>query len=168
MVRMKVMACVLAGLVGTAALAAPPILRTAVPAEHGWWLQGPVGRLIVGHIGRLLVLRSELNLTDQQKAKIQQTVVAKKPEIATVAKSVWEKRTALVDAVLADQPDEQAIRKAADELGKAIGEAAVLASKVAGEVKPALSSEQRGLIQKCRRDCRAATAKFFDKATKPE
>jgi Spy/CpxP family protein refolding chaperone len=115
-----------------------------------------------------MVLRSELNLTDAQKAKIKDTVAAKKPEIARVAQGVWEKRTALADAVLADRPDEQAIRKAADELGKAIGDAAVLASKVAGEVKPVLGSEQWDMIQKCRRDCRAATAKFFQQATTAE
>jgi Spy/CpxP family protein refolding chaperone len=168
MVRMKVMACVLAGLVGTAAIAAPPILRTAAQAEHGRWLNGPLGQLISGHIGRLMVLHSELNLTDQQKDKIKEVVAAKKPEIAKVAKGVWERRSVLVDAVLADQPDERAIRKAADDLGKAIGDAAVLASNVAREVKPALNSQQRELMQKCRADCRQATAKFFEKATTAE
>jgi Spy/CpxP family protein refolding chaperone len=168
MMRMKVMACVLAGLAATAAIAAPPILHTAITAEHGKWANCPLGGLISGHIGRLMVLHSELNLTDQQKAKIKETVAAQKPEIAKAAKGVWEKRSALVDAVLADQPDQQAIRKAADDLGKAIGDAAILASKVAGEVKPVLTSEQRGLVQKCRQDCREATAKFFEKATKPE
>jgi len=31
-----------------------------------------------------------------------------------------------------------------------------------------LTSEQRDLIRKCRLDCRAATAKFFQQATKAE
>ena len=168
MLRLKVVACALAGLLGTAAIATPPIASAVAQSEHGKWAGSPLGRLISGHIGRLLVLHSELNLTDQQKAKIHETVVAKKPEIAKAAKAVWEKRTTLVDAVLADQPDEQAIRKAADDLGKTIGDAAVLASKVAGEVRPALTSEQRELIRKCRLDCRKATATFFQQATKAE
>lgn len=167
MLHTRVIACALAGLVGTA-IAAPPIVGAVAKSEHGRWAASPLGRLISGHLGRLLVLRSELNVSDEQKAKIKQTVEAKRPEIARAAKGVWEKRTALVDAVLADQPDERAIRKAADELGKAIGDAAVLAAKVTGEVKPVLTSEQRDLVRKCRQDCREATARFFQQTTKTE
>jgi Spy/CpxP family protein refolding chaperone len=143
MLHTKVMACVLAGLVATTVIAAPPIAGAIAKSEHGRWAGSPLGRLISGHIGRLILLRSELNLTDEQRAKLKDTVAAKKPEIARAAKGVWEKRTALADAVLADQPDEQAIHKAADELGKVIGDAAVLASKVAGEVKPVLDAGQQ-------------------------
>lgn len=149
MLHTKVLACMLAGLVGTAVLTAPPIAGAVAKSEHGRRAGGPLGRLISGHVGRLIVLRSELNLTDEQKAKVKETVVAKKPEIAKVAQGVWEKRTVLVDAVLADQPDEQTIRKAADDLGKAIGDAAVLASKVAeldrveSEIAAVLDAGQR-------------------------
>jgi hypothetical protein len=52
-----------------------------------------------------------LDLTDQQKAQIKETVAAKKPEMVGAVKSVWEKRTALVDAVLTDNSDEQTINQ---------------------------------------------------------
>jgi Spy/CpxP family protein refolding chaperone len=162
------MAYLLTGLLGVMAIAAPPIVRAASKAEHGKWADAPFGRLICGHIGRWMVLRSELNVTDEQKDKIKATIKPRKPEIAKAAKGVWEKRTALVDAVLADQPNEEAIRHAADDLGKAIGDAAVLASKVAGDVRPVLTTEQREKLQKFREDCHVATDKFFQQATKAE
>ena len=168
MLHTRLMAYALAGLLGVAAVAAPPIVRAAVKGEHGKWGDTPIGRLISGHIGRWMVLRSELNITDEQKAKIKETIKPRKPEIAKAAKGVWEKRTSLVDAVLADQPNEEAIRHAADDLGKAIGDAAVLASKVVGDVRPVLTTEQREQIQKFRQDRQAATDKFFQQATKAE
>ncbi len=168
MLHTRPTAYVLAGLLGVAAIAGPPIVRAASNAEHGKWADAPFGRLISGNIGRLMVLRSELDLTDQQKAKLKETIGPRKPEIAKVAKGVWEKRTALLDAVLADQPNDEAIRHAADELGKAIGDAAVLASKVVADVRPILTGEQREKVQKCRQECQAATAKFFQKATNAE
>lgn len=168
MLHTRLMVYALAGLLGVTAIAAPPILRAAVHGDQCKWGQSPLGRLISGHIGRWMVLRSELNVTDEQKAKLKEAVKPHKTEIAKAAKGVWEKRTALLSAVLAEQPNEEAIRHAADDLGKAIGDAAVLASKVAGDVRPVLSSEQREQLQKFRQDCQAATDKFFQQATKAE
>jgi Spy/CpxP family protein refolding chaperone len=158
----------LAGMLGVTAIAAPPIVRAAVQSDYCKWGQSPLGRLISGHIGRWMVLRSVLNLTDEQKAKLKEAVKPHKAEIAKAAKGVWEKRTALVGAVLAEQPDEQAIRHAADELGKAIGDAAVLASKVVGDVRPVLTSKQREQLEKFRQDCQTATDRFFQQVTKAE
>ncbi len=164
----RLMAYIMAGLLGVAAVAAPPIVRAGGKIEHGKWGDSPFGRLISGHIGRWMVLRSELNLTDEQKTKIRETIKPRKPEIAKVARGVWEKRTALVNAVVADQPNEEAIRHAADDLGKAIGDAAVLASKVVGDVRPVLTTEQREQVEKFRQDCQKATDKFFQQAMKAE
>jgi Spy/CpxP family protein refolding chaperone len=165
MLRKKVVVWILAGVVGTAAIAATPAIYAAAKGEHG---KGLIHQLIAGHIGRLMTLRSELNITDEQKAKIKETLKAEKPEIAKVAKGIWDKRTALVNAVLAGQSDEQTLRKDADELGKAIGDAAVLASKIVGQIKPVLTSEQQEKIKKCREDGQKATAEFFEKVLKAE
>lgn len=168
MLHTRLMAYALAGLLGITAVAAPPIVRAAAHSEHGNWGQSALGRLISGHIGRWMVLRSEVNFTDEQKAKLKEAIKPHKTEIAKAAKGIWEKRTVLVSAVLAEQPNEEAIRHAADDLGKAIGDAAVLASKVVGDVRPVVTSEQREQFQKFRQDCQAATDKFFQQATKAE
>ena len=157
MIRGKLLALALVGVIGTGALAAGG--KTGFGS--GKWADGPLGKLLGGQIGRMMVLRSELNVTDEQKEKIHAIIAGKKKEILPVAKGVWAKRVALRDAVLADKPDEAAIRKAADELGKAIGDAAVLGAKVVGEVKPVLTAEQRERIKKFHDECESATEKFF-------
>lgn len=166
MSRTKVAACVLVGTVAML-LGAQPVVWAA-HGEESRWADTPLHKLISGHIGRWMVLRSELNVSGEQKAKIKEVVQSQKPEIATAAKAVWEKHVALRSAVLADQPDEQVIRKASDDLGKAIGDAAVLASKVAGQVKPILTTEQREKIKQFRQECETSTAGFFERSAKAQ
>ncbi len=61
-------------------------------------------------------------------------------------KPVAEKRRALRDATLAENPNEATIRDAADELGKAIGDAAVVGSKIKAEIHKVLTPEQQEKI----------------------
>jgi Spy/CpxP family protein refolding chaperone len=124
---------------------------------------GMIRRFVAGQIGRLAVLRSDLNITDEQRSEIRGIVQGHRSEIAPVVQKIVEKRRALRAAVLADSPDEKTIRAAADDLGKAIGDAGVLASKVAGEVRPALTQEQRDRIGKFRQDREAATDAWLQK-----
>jgi Spy/CpxP family protein refolding chaperone len=165
MLRSKVLACLVAGLVVTVAVAAAPSMGAVGNYDRFPLAQTPLGKFISGQIGRLMVLRSELNVTEEQRTKLREIVLGHKTDIAKAAEGVWEKRVALRDAVLAEKPNEKAIRKAADELGKAVGDAAVLASKVAGEARPVLTDQQRDTIKECRKECQAATEKFFQKAT---
>ncbi|MBI2195260.1 MAG: Spy/CpxP family protein refolding chaperone [Planctomycetes bacterium] len=119
----------------------------ARPME-GRFAHSPLGRLILGNVGRALTLRSELNVTEEQRAKIQEIVKSHKDGMVPVAQVLKAKKEALRQAVMSDQPDEKAIRAAADELGKAIGDAAVLASRIGGEVRPVFTDEQRQRIEK--------------------
>jgi len=164
MSRTRMIAWGLAALLAVAVVSAPQGAQGAGKPDGLQLVGTPLGKLISGQIGRLMVLRSELNITAEQRAKIRETLLAQKPEMAKTAKAVWEKRLALRHAVLTSPADEQVIRKASDDLGKAIGEAAMLASKLAGEVRPILTSEQRELIKKCAGECEQSTAKFFDSA----
>jgi Spy/CpxP family protein refolding chaperone len=124
----------------------------------------PILNFIRNHFHRAWDMRSKLNLSDDQKTKIRQTVAGHKTEIAGMVKEVGEKRQALRDAVLAETPNETAIRAAADELGKAIGDAAVKASKIVGEVRKDLTPEQVEKIRKFRENQRAEFEKALDKA----
>jgi Spy/CpxP family protein refolding chaperone len=94
-----------------------------------------LGKLVMGRIGRGMVLRSELDLTDAQRDAIKQTLQSHKKEIKQAVQPVVEKRRALREAVLADKPDDAAIRKSAIELGSAIGDAGVTLAKIKSEVK---------------------------------
>jgi Spy/CpxP family protein refolding chaperone len=124
----------------------------------------PLGRMVSGCVGRLLVLRSEMNVTPEQKAKIRDVLVSHKPQIAQTVKSVRDKRVVLRDAVLSGKADEAQIRAAADDLGKAIADAAVKASKLRNEIAPILTEEQRHLIGKFLKDNDEAVNKFLEKA----
>jgi len=102
----------------------------------------PLRSFIQGQIGRLMTLRSELDVTAEQRDAIRKIVENHRSEIVAVAKPIVEKKRALRDATLAKEPSDTAIRSAANDLGKAIGDAAVLASKVKGEVAKVLTPEQ--------------------------
>jgi Spy/CpxP family protein refolding chaperone len=148
---------------GVGMAAAPDGAPTAVP---GWrqLADTPVGRLISGNLGRLLVLRSEMDVTPEQRAEIRGVLLAHRSQIAATAKSVREKHLVLRDAVLADQPDEGKIRAAASELGDALGDAAVKAAKLRGKLAPLLSDEQRELIHEFRQERDESIEAFMTKA----
>src|SRR5476651_2009959 len=94
-------------------------LGAAGRAADGWGGHGeggPLRALMSGQVGRLLTLRSELDLTAEQKESIHKIVASHKQEIRDVMKPVVEKRRALRDATIATNPDEKAIRAAASDL----------------------------------------------------
>jgi Spy/CpxP family protein refolding chaperone len=166
MLKSMMVACVLglgamSGEVGMAA--APDGAMTALPS----WRQladTPVGRLISGNLGRLLVLRSEMDVTPEQRAEIREVLVGQRSQIAATVKSVRDKRLVLRDAVLADQLDEGKIRAAASELGVALGDAAVKAAKLRDKLAPILSDEQRELIHQFRQERDESIEAFMTKA----
>jgi len=136
-----------------------------LPQWTGPLAQTPLGRMISGSVGRLLELRSDLNVTDQQRGEIRDVIVSHRSEIASTVKSVREKRTAVRDLVRADDAEEAQIRAAADELGKAIGDAAVKAAKLRKEIAPILTDEQHELIDQFLEKNDSAANSFLDAAT---
>ena len=145
-------------------------LAAAEPAAAGADFAGrfvhtPLGKLISGRLGRAMVLRSELDLTAEQRKEVRTILMSNRKDIAAALRPVSEDRRQLRTAVLADQPDEQQIRAASEKLGKSIGDAAVTLSKVAGEVKQVMTSQQLSKIDAFRDDNAAAVDRFFDKAT---
>jgi len=164
MLRHMLLVGALVGVVGTGMIGAAP-LDSAAPGVGQWRLPDtPLGRMISGNLGRLLVLRSELNVTPEQKAEVRQIVASHRQEIVATVQSVRAKRVALRDAVLAQEADEAAIRSAADELGDAIGEAAVKAAKLKAQLAPVLNAEQQTLIMEFIADRDAAVEGFLNRA----
>jgi hypothetical protein len=63
---------VVAGL-GTIGVASTP---DAIPGAGRWpGANTPLGRMISGNLGRLMVLRSELNLSDEQRSQVRDVLV---------------------------------------------------------------------------------------------
>lgn len=119
---------------------------TTTPATSG-----PIRKLIQGQVGKFFAMKSELNLTDDQKQKIREIVLQHKQEIAAVAKPLSEKHRALRSAAMADQSDDKAIRAAADDMAKSIGDAAILAAKIKAEVRTVLTPTQQQKVQEFRK-----------------
>ena len=133
----------LGGITGGAATlhAANAAAATNPLAEHSG--KGPLRNFISGQIGRLITLRSELDLSDDQKSQIKAIVVKHREEIVGVVKPLIEKRRAMHEAMLSkDGTDEAAIRAAADSLAKPIGDAAVLGAKIRAEARGVLTPDQ--------------------------
>ena len=130
---------------------------------NGRFGQSPIGRLIMARMGRAMTLKAELNLTDQQRDAIKETLATHKQELAAAVKPAVNAHRALRDRVLADSADDAAIRKAADDLGKRIGDAALVIAKVKAEAatKANLTPEQKKKIEDFRSANDASVDEFF-------
>jgi Spy/CpxP family protein refolding chaperone len=158
MKRRTVIASVMAG------LAACSLVAVAAPklASHGGE-GGSLRTFIHERIAELVKLHGEVNLSSEQRENIHAVLKEHRSEIVSVVKPIAEKRRALREAVMAKNPDENAIRAAANDLGKAIGDAAVLASKVKPEIGKVLTSEQKEKIEEFRRQSDKAADEFIEK-----
>lgn len=113
----------------------------------GGFANKPLGRLIRANLGRLITLKAELDITPEQKEAMKFIVEKEKQNFVPVIKQVVESRRALREAIMSEDKDEYTIRKAAEQLGQAIGEAAVAGSKVVAEARMILTPEQVELLE---------------------
>jgi len=151
------LAAILAGLLGVGTAMASPARGAQRRAP-----QTPMGRLAMANAGRAMTLRAELNLTEEQREEIKAIIEKRRPEMQPVVRKVVDKKRALREAVLAETPDERAIRRAADELGKAAGEVSVLASRIAGEIRPILTPEQIEKLEKFSEERDSSVDRWLD------
>jgi Spy/CpxP family protein refolding chaperone len=100
------------------------------------------GRMGVGPMYRMNMLFDELELTSDQRAGLKQLFKEHRKDIQPLMEEVRAKGMALKELVLAETPDEAAIRKSSADLGNAIADAAVQASALAREARSILTPEQ--------------------------
>ena len=146
---------------------APSIAADAAKEDTGAKAGVPGQTLLmaIGDIGRFLVFWSDLKLTDDQKQKILLEIKSHRDEMKPLAKDVFEKREALRVAVLSKPGDQQAIMGAANDLGKAIGNAAVPVSKVIARVRLVLTPEQQAHISNFRMSVERAISERINHIT---
>ena len=99
-------------------------------------------RMGIGPMYRMNMLFDELGLSGDQRAALKQLFKEHRKDLRPVVEGVKAKGVVLRELVLAETPDEAAIRKASAELGNAIADAAVQASALAGEARSILTPEQ--------------------------
>lgn len=107
------------------------------------WQHGRLGKFVTGRVSAVVAFVRDLNLTEDQRHKVVDLVKTHRREIAAETLNLWRKRAVLRDAVLAEKTDEAAIRKAADDLGKAIGDAAVKSTFLKAKIAEILTPDQR-------------------------
>ena len=149
---------------GMTALAA--VLALAMSAGGAWAAAGEGGRDALGGDGtvealtqngagrplrqamrqtikKLHELRGDLDLTPEQKRDVAMILKEHSSEIIRCIEDIYEAHKALRQAVTASNGSESAIRRAAAQLGRAIGEGSVLRAKVRREVRAVMTAEQR-------------------------
>ena len=107
----------------------------------------PFRNAMLGHMGRMMVLHSEINITQEQQEKLAGIMKEHHGEVQPAVKDFILAVRNLRNKMVADQPQETEIRAAASELGKAIGDAAILASKGVGEAKAVMTTDQLALVK---------------------
>lgn len=125
----------------------------------------PLGKHVSGTIGRLLVLRSELDVTPQQRTRIRATLLEYRPDIVEVAQGVVQKRRALDETVRAEEVDEKAIRAAAAEFGAVLGDAAIVRAKIVGELRGVMNDEQIEAIKAFREEQQESVDRLLERAS---
>jgi len=108
----------------------------------------------------MMVLQSNLNVTPDQREQLADIMLSHRGEAQPLAQGVVSSAKNLRYKVIAEKPVESEIRAAADELGKAIGDAAVLASKGVGDARTVMTPEQLALIKQFIADEDQAHEKF--------
>jgi len=145
MTRRVILSLTLVATIATAALAVGP---GAGPASQlvGQLSNTPLRRVVSGCLGRFFTLRSDLNVTDQQRDQIRELLKSRRSEIATTVKSVRDARVALRDLARSEDADQAEIQAAADALGQSVSKAAFGAVKLRGQIAQVLTVEQRAMI----------------------
>jgi Spy/CpxP family protein refolding chaperone len=166
MVRSTLGALVLVGALGALAMAqvaTEPSSPSTPPSQPGETMQGQATtgqpgmtserketfhHFVLSQVARLTAFATEFNLTDQQRQQIQNVMARHRQEIATQWENVWKHRETLHEAVMAQTPNDQAIHQAAESLGKAVGDFAVVAARLKTEISPILTEQQRTALRR--------------------
>jgi Spy/CpxP family protein refolding chaperone len=130
-------------------------LVLVILAVVGFSLFSCVGRHSADRISLALMYRmnmlfDELGLTGDQRVALRQLFNEHRKELQPSVEEVKAKGRVLRDLILAETPDQEAIRKASGDLGNAIGEAAVQTSSLVKEARSILTPEQLERVKEMR------------------
>jgi Spy/CpxP family protein refolding chaperone len=143
--------------------AAPAVSQAAGHAIR----HSPMARLVQGQIGRRMVLKSQLNVTAEQRQQIVAIYESHRAELASTAASMVEQKRALRDAVTSDDATDGDIRRAADKLGDTIGDASVIGRAIHRELQAVWTAEQRQLLDEYQGDKRGAVDTWLSEIAQP-
>lgn len=115
-----------------------PVFSAQDGPRHG---MGPRRGGPGGAPDRMMMVLQRLDLTEQQRSEIRTILDGSRDETRTAREAVMKARQTL-DAAVTGDANEAAIRNAANAVGKAIGDEAVLKAKTLANIKAKLTAEQ--------------------------
>ncbi len=118
--------------------------------------------LVRGAIGRMMVLRSELDLSEGQREQIVGIYESRKEVLRNSVTSVLKSRRALSEAITSGK-SEQELKKVSDELGDAVARAALEFAKTRQQARRVLTTEQKKEIDETRAAIWNSVDKFREK-----
>jgi len=139
----------------------------AAQAAHRAFRDTPLGRLVQGQIGRRMVLRSQLNVTAEQRDQIRAVFESHRGELADVAADLVDHKRQFRDEMTDPDATERDVRDAADRLGEVIGDAAMVGRALHREMQTIWTSEQRELIDEFQADKRGAVDTWLNEINVP-
>jgi len=98
----------------------------------------------------MLNFRHETPLSAEQKQKARGVIESHRSEIRSQMERGRDARRAMMDAVKGSGPDAAATKEAADKIGNAARDRALLMARVASEIKPLLTPEQLKRVESAR------------------
>ena len=99
-------------------------------------------RMSLARMYRMNMLFDELSLTGDQRVALKQLIGGHRKDLEPSVEEVKARGGILRDLILAETPDQEAIRRASGDLGSAIAEASVQISALAKEARSILTPEQ--------------------------
>ena len=115
-------------------------------------IDAPPGVPKGGHGHGFLKVLSQLNLTDAQKQGIAGILKQHHEEAQDFRNHMFEARTALMEAITANDFNESAVRTAAQQAAENGEQLAVLRAKIFSEIRQLLTPEQQETLQKIKTD----------------
>jgi len=134
------------------------------PGRFGMGMERPGGPAGLGGPGILRIL-SRLELTDEQQESVKKITEEAKEKDKAVAEAVVEARKALREAV--DKGEESAIRKAATDIGKVLGDQAVLKVQTMASIKKVLTPEQLQKLEELKAKMKERAEEALDERDVP-
>ncbi len=131
------------------------------------WRNLPGGRLLQGQIGRLMSLRAELNLSDEQRSQIRQMPHSKKSQISKLLTQLVEQRSTLRDMAIQETPDKKTIQKTSDQMAKTVAQAAILGGELRQKIMTVMDDEQRLILAAVQSDRQDAMDKWLSELAQP-
>ena len=110
------------------------------PAGRG---RGPRAGMEQGGFGVAMNIAERLGLTNNQREKVKAVMNSHTEELQALSRKMFDERKSLCDLIQADEMDEKAIRAQAAKISAVEADLAVIRAKIAQEIKPLLSAEQK-------------------------